>query len=399
MMSKQWAWQQWGQVARAFVPFLLQQVWRQRCTQVASSLTFTTLLSLVPLTAVVFGLFAAFPIFQQMQGDIQQFIFQNFVPTAGETVQRYVEEFASHASKLTLVGVGALVFTAVMLMYTIDSAFNAIWGIEESRPLVQGFLLYWAVLSLGPFLLGASLAVSSYIISLPFLADAAAAFGLKALLLSLVPFSLSACAFTFLYVAVPKRRVIWWHGLLGGISAALLFELAKRGFAFYVTQFPTYQLIYGAMASVPIFLLWVYVSWLILVFGAVLTRSISSFQHDRQGQGRAPFMLMLAVLKRLWLAQQRGEGLRLAQLYSEVEGEAIQHIEWLIQQKFVQRSSQAELFLVRDLSQTQLLELYQAWPGRLPQPVSDEGAVNRLFTEVHQVVSQHLERPVASVFA
>ena len=179
----------------------------------------------------------------------------------------------------------------------------------------------------------------------------------------------------------------------------MLFELAKRGFAFYVTQFPTYQLIYGAMASVPIFLLWVYVSWLILVFGAVLTRSISSFQHDRQGQGRAPFMLMLAVLKRLWLAQQRGEGLRLAQLYSEVEGEAIQHIEWLIQQKFVQRSSQAELFLVRDLSQTQLLELYQAWPGRLPQPVSDEGAVDRLFTEVHQVVSQRLERPVASVFA
>lgn len=247
----------------------------------AGNLTFVSLLALVPLATVVFALFAAFPVFSDVSVQLRHFIFDNFVPAAGTVVEDYLERFVSNVSRMTAVGAIGLIITALLLIHSIDSALNTIWRSTKKRPLVFSFAVYWMVLTLGPLLAGASLVMSSYLLSVHWLNDA----GLTHLLdpiLRLLPLLLSVLAFWLLYSIVPTCAVPGWDAFCGALVAGVLFELGKKAFSLYVTAFPSYQMIYGVLAVIPILFLWMYWTWCIVLLGAEVTVSINHYRQLRK---------------------------------------------------------------------------------------------------------------------
>jgi len=292
-----------------------------RCPQVAASLTYTTLLSLVPIITIALTVFSAFPVFGEMMAQIKIFLLTNMVPeSAGKIISVYMAQFSEKAARLTAVGIALLTVTALMLMLTIDHAFNVIWRVRKQRPLLQRFLSYWAVLTLGPLLVGASLSLTSYLVSLSFgwVKDIPLVGGLP---LNLTPLALTISALALLYLAVPNRPVRLSHALAAGIVAGIAFELMKKLFALYLTQFPSYTLVYGAFAALPIFLVWVYLSWLVVLLGAVIAAALPYWHSQiwpHQRTARDEFMHALVTLQALYRAQQRGETLRLEKLQGKL---------------------------------------------------------------------------------
>ncbi|MGP7734787.1 virulence factor BrkB family protein [Oceanimonas smirnovii] len=262
-----------------FARFVFKRMQQDRLKITAGYLTYISLLSLVPMLAVVFAMMSAFPMFAELRETIQNFVFSNFVPAAGDVVQKNIQGFIDNASKTTAIGVAALTVTAMLLISAIDENFNHIWRVSQKRRWSVAFSTYWMILTLGPILAGASLAVTSYITSMR-LFQGDHFFGAGAILLSMLPFLLSTLMFVVFYMVVPNKRVRFSHAIVGGLVAAVLFEIAKRGFAFYITQFPSYQAIYGALATIPILFVWVYFSWMIALFGAELTASLGDYEHS-----------------------------------------------------------------------------------------------------------------------
>jgi membrane protein len=298
---RQWPWLETGHT-------LLARFREDRLGQTAGSLTFTTVISLVPLLTVALALFTAFPMFAQFQGALERYLFDSLVPpTVARNATAMLTQFAQKASRLGAAGLIVLLVSAIALMLTIDRALNAIWRVQRPRPLPQRVLVYWAAATLGPLLLGVSLSASAYL----FAASKGVAFAAVpklwlVLLIDLFEITGFALALGLLYRYVPNTSVAWRDALLGGLTAALAFELAKRGFGWYVKAVPTYGAIYGAFASVPIFLLWVYASWLIVLFGAVVAAYAPSLRlriRRVQGVAGGEFALALAVLRALRTAQ------------------------------------------------------------------------------------------------
>src|SRR6266540_1133619 len=309
------------------MPFPLRQLGRflahvfkrfneDRCLQIASSLTFTTLLALVPLVTLTLALMAAFPIFSGLGEHIHAFLLANMLPEkAGSVVSGYIEQFSGQAGRLTALGTAVLAVTAFMMMFTIERAFNSIWRVSRARPVVQRVLIYWATLTLGPVLIGASLSITSYVISAS-LGYARQVPLAGAAIIGVTPFVLTCAAFTFLYYVVPNRAVRLRHALLAGFVAALAFEIMKRGFALYIAKFPTYTLVYGAFAVIPIFLLWIYFSWVVIVIGALIAALAPDFAAlgDAGSPSRTGIGDVLEVLLILARAQQDLELIELAQI-------------------------------------------------------------------------------------
>ncbi|WP_077455751.1 virulence factor BrkB family protein [Salinivibrio sp. IB872] len=258
---------------QAMVRHLWQRMGEDRLTVSAGYMAYVTLLSLVPLVTVVLSAFSSFPGFSQVGETLQQFVIKNFVPAAGEIVARYLNEFVANAGKMTAVGVSFLFVVAIMLISAIDKSLNHTFKIKTKRPMMIAFSIYWMVLTLGPILIGTSIALSSYLTSLSLLRSGVASDLLTTLLRGL-PFVLTTLTFMGLYTLVPNTRVRLRHALVGAAAASILFELSKKVFALYVTHFPSYQLIYGALAVVPILFVWVYFSWCIVLFGAQVTATL-----------------------------------------------------------------------------------------------------------------------------
>ncbi|MFT3815109.1 MAG: YihY family inner membrane protein [Acidovorax sp.] len=293
----------------------------------ASSLTYTTILALVPFATVALAVFTAFPIFAKVQESLQHWLIDSLVPvTIAEQVLGYITQFAAKASQLGIVGFSGLVVTALMLILTIDRTLNTIWRVRRLRPLAQRVLIYWAAITLGPLLLGMSLALTSYVMSASRGLVAQLPGGLRFVFDSLEFFVL-ATGMASLYHYVPNTQVKWSHAWAGGLFVAVVMEGAKKVLALYLAQVPTYSAVYGAFATLPILLLWIYVAWVILLLGAVVAAYLPSLlagveRPPSHHQGWA-FQLAVEVVQQLHRARAlAGRGLRLDQLAQRLRVDA-----------------------------------------------------------------------------
>jgi membrane protein len=308
----------------------------------ASSLTFTTLISLVPLLTVMLAIFTAFPMFSAFQAGLEKYFLQTLVPpNIAKPVLGALTTFATKASRLGTAGLIALGFTAMALMLTIDRTLNAIWRVRKPRPIGQRVLIYWGTVTLGPLMLGGSLTLTSYAISasgglvqqLP---------GGVTFMLNVAEFCALATAVSALYYYVPHAPVAWRHALGGGLFVAAAFEIAKRALGLYLKLVPSYSNIYGAFATVPIFLLWIYLGWVIVLLGAVIAAYAPSLRLRMVQHGRRPgqgFALALEIVRRLQRSRTAGEhgltgvalasSLRIDPLQIESVLEALMGLDWV----------------------------------------------------------------------
>ena len=286
----------------------------------ASSLTFTTSIALVPFFTVALAIFTAFPMFSELQGALQVWLVNSLIPdNISRQVLGYLTQFAKQANKLGVVGLGVLLGTAIALILTIDRTLNEIWRVRRPRPLAQRVLIYWAAITLGPLVLGASLAVTSYVLSASRGMVGAMPGGLR-IVLDLLQFFLLAGGMAALYRYVPNTYVRWAHAWVGGLFVAAGIELAKKALTLYLSNVPTYSLVYGAFATLPILLIWIYVAWVIVLLGAVIAAYLPSLLAGVKRRGSAhgwQFQLAVELLQQLHAARSTArmglEGSQLAQ--------------------------------------------------------------------------------------
>ena len=384
---------------RHFLPFVARRVQTQQGFQIAAALAYTTLLSLVPLLTIMFALPDVFPVSARFGDMIQEFVFSNLVPEVGATVREYLRGFSLNASRLTLSGLTVLVIIALMLMATIDNALNRIWHVHRQRGPTARFLTYWAMITMGPLLVGVGLVSTSYLLSLPVLTDMDSALLLQKRLLSLLPFLTTTTAFTLLYALVPNCHVRLRHACVGGVTAAVLFELAKIGFGFYVRSAGTEE-IYGALAVLPLFLVWIYTSWVIVLFGAHLVFCLEEFQvgdasfADSDG-GSWGFGDAFDVVRILWQAQQTGAGINTEDLPRHgvrlPRHSAHEILACLAQGHWAEETADGAWMLSRDPASVTLLDLYRLIPRRLPM-TNGNGAGMRMLEPVLSGYRQDVDK-------
>lgn len=294
----------WVERAREVLAFAVRRAREVKLAQVAGSLTFTSTLSIVPLAAVALSVFAAFPLFAEYRVALEKMLLRELLPPQiAATILRYLNDFTAKAAGLTAVGLLFLIVTALTMIHTVDRVLNDIWKVSARRSLLGRNLVYWALLTLGPLAIGASLSATSYVLAM------SRPSGLLRSLLDFAPFVLGGLVLAALYVLVPNRRVEWRDALIGGFIASALGELLSLGFGLYIRT-GTLAGIYGAFSAVPLFLLWVYLSWYALLFGAAIAASLpmlrtTRFADERRAGNR--FLTAAALLRVLLVARARGQ--------------------------------------------------------------------------------------------
>ena len=285
---------------RDLLRFAGRRLREERLPQVAGSLTFTTVLALVPLLTIALAVFTTFPLFDSFRRALDSYFLRSLIPAGiASTILDYLNQFASQATRLSAVGAVVLIAPAVAMIGTVDRTFNRIWRVRTGRPFAQRVLTYWAVVTLGPLLIGVSISVTGYlfaatngvVLKVPLLG---------AVMFTLVSLALTAGAFSLLYMVVPNRLIDWRDAACGGVLAAIAFELSKRLFAVFIASFPTYTILYGALAAVPLFLVWIYLGWLITLVGATLTAALPVVRYERWWHVARPgsaFIDALALLQ------------------------------------------------------------------------------------------------------
>ncbi len=362
------------------IRFIVARFAQDRCAQTAASLTFTTLLALVPMVTIALAVFSAFPVFEDFSAQIKIYLLNNLMPdNAGKIITQYMQQFADSAARLTAVGIVFLTVTAMLMMLTIDKAFNVIWRVTRPRPLVKRLVIYWAVLTLAPLLIGASLSLTSWLVGLSMgHVKYVPPFGV--VMLKTLPVLFATLAFALLFRLVPNRYVPWTHALIGALFAAVVFETMSRVFGYFISHFTTYTLVYGAFASVPIFLMWIYLSWLTILFGAVIAASLSHWRTPA-AQHFAPAAQLLDALRVLQIMAngfQQGRVSALPELSKSLRlgYDALEKIlEDLAGADMVRKVEGSGWLLMRDVNHiraTKLLHLFVLDRGALPARQNDD---------------------------
>jgi membrane protein len=341
----------------------------------ASSLTFTTTIALVPFITVALAVFTAFPMFAKFQDVLQKWLIESLVPdNIARQVLGYLNQFAGKASKLGVMGLTVLLGTALALVFTIDRTLNSIWRVRTSRPFAQRVMIYWAAITLGPVLLAVSLSMTSYAVSFSKGVVGAMPGGVS-LLLELLQFGLMGAGMAALFRYVPNTHVRWGHAWIGGLFVSGGIELAKKGLALYVSSVPTYSVVYGAFATLPILLIWIYVAWVIVLLGAALTAYLPSLLAGGTLR-RLPhgwrFQISLEALQQLESARTADtKGLTLDQLCHALHVDPLRlepllqiltSFDWIGQlREVLQPGSEARYVLLVDPDVTLLEPLLSAW--------------------------------------
>ncbi|OFX07813.1 MAG: hypothetical protein A2516_03670 [Alphaproteobacteria bacterium RIFOXYD12_FULL_60_8] len=352
-------------------PYLLYSARRfqeGRTIRVAASLSYTTLLSIVPLMVICLAMLAAFPAFKGVRAELENFVFYNFVPQAGSMVKDTVTRFVNQAGKMTAVGLMFLAVTAIMLLSTIEEALNKIFQVKKARTLVSKLLVYWTVLTLGPMLIGASFSLSGFLFAFSLWMGEQGMSGTVSVFTKLVPNILAGLAFALLYLTVPNRRVGIGAALVGGLGAGILFAILRSSYGIYITRSGTFQTIYGALAALPIFLLWIYLSWTVVLFGAEMAAALPEWRR-RKGSNylsstpSVKLHLAMEVLAALREESKSGKGLSREEMLERTaapEGAVTPVLEQLREQDYIAQSEDGLWLLVRNLEVTRLSDLVQA---------------------------------------
>ncbi len=376
-----------------FIRLVFTRFIEERCPQIAGSLTFTALLALVPLITIALTVISAFPVFTGVSVQFREFILSNLVPdSAGRVISVYTQQFADNAATLTAVGIVFLAVTSIMLMMTIDRALNTIWRVKRQRSVLSSVLIYWMLLTTGPVLIGASLSLTSWILSVS-MGIVGEVPGANVALLKLVPIVLTSLAFALIFLAIPNRHVRLLDALIGGIVAGLAFEVMKRGFAYYITQVPTYTLVYGTFASFPIFLVWIYLSWLVILFGAVISAVLPYWRVGAWRVKPVPgsrFFEALEILKILWTAQQSGKVVSLKTLHARMHLglENIEEILNLLSDVgWVREVVGNGWVMIKDASEIKLADVYRLLVFRADLAAVLAGSTSADFDELAEAVS------------
>lgn len=397
---------------QAFAQFLWTRFLDDRCFETAGALAYTTLFALVPLSMVVFGILSAFPLFDVWTEQLVNFVFSNFVPSSARVVEGYLRGVATSAEDLPLTGIGALLVSLLVTMWSIESTFNRVWRVPTPRPRLMRFLVYWTLLTLGTLLAVTSLAITSYLFSLPALSGVEQ-LGWSQRLLSYLPNLVELMVFSCAYWLIPHRSIPFRFALAGGLFATLLFELAKQGFAAYLLNVPTYAQLYDKLAVVPIFMLWLYLSWVVVLLGASFAASLSSFRYQPRALQLPPGMELygyLRLLGRLNAARREGLGLHLADMQERepmLTDDLLQRmLSGLSGLNIVRRAEDGGWLLARDLATVSLGELHEGLGLRIPctdtsvpgydDPLGRDAA--RALDHLRQPLEAPMARSVGSFF-
>ncbi|WP_454829551.1 YihY family inner membrane protein [Pseudoxanthomonas wuyuanensis] len=358
--------------AGTFARFLAMRFLDDRLFQAAAALAYTTLFALVPLAMVVFGVLSAFPVFERWSDQLSHYVFSNFVPSAARSAEIYLRRFTESAGQLTAVGVIVLVISLLITLNSVETTFNRIWRVSSTRPRFTRFLVYWTVLTLGALVAAASLAMSAQFFALPVFATAEGQV-LQRLALTLTPVLIEFAGITMIYRVVPHRTIKIRYAVAGALLATVLLEIMKWALGFYLSSFNTYQKIYGAVASAPILLMWIYLCWVSVLLGASLASSMAAFRYQPAAM-RLPLGYelygLLRMLGRFNQARAEGRGLHSDQillLEPMLTDSLIQQmLGQLADINLLRRVEDGEWLLSRDLDDMSLAELYEACQLRIP---------------------------------
>ncbi len=393
---------------RTFLPFMWKNFMQDRILLSAGSLAFQTLLSLVPLMAVVLSVLSISPVFENIKLYVEDFILQNFVPDSGEMFKEYFWEFLSKTSTVPAVGGIFLFVIALFLISTVDHTINQIWNVHAPRKILQGFTLYWTVLTLGPIIIGSGLVASSYVwytvfTEGPFLE-------MRTRILSYLPLLNSFLAFFLLYMLVPNHRVKFLHAVSGAFLATLLFELSKKWFSFYVTTFATFEHIYGALSVIPLLFFWIYLIWVVALSGAEFVYCLGAMspvaKKKTEFRPLENIRDVISVMAHVWEGQQAGEyvSLKKATIVGDgIKGRRLRDIvSILIDNNFIHVTATGGLALSCDIHELTLYDLYRAIPQEVlgcneADAVESECSASLLQLEARVVhcLRENMDEPLA----
>ncbi len=346
-----------------FLTYLVLRFKRDGCRQSAAALTYMSLFAIVPMLTLMYSMFSLIPAFQEAGSQVEAWIFSKALPSSGQEISGYLSEFSSQARKLSSVGAVILMVTSYLMLANIEKTFNHIWGTDGGRRGLSGFLLYWAILSLGPLLLAAGVVMKTYLLSFRLMVDEVDALGISQYLFAYLPWLLTWMALTLLFIAVPNCKVRGRHAVIGGLVTTLLFESAKALFGTLVAH-SSYTSVYGAFAVIPLFLIWIYLLWVIILIGAELVRSLETFRLDGRGKKLPDLPATLMVLWHCWQRQQHGNTLS----DQSIVKAGLDPEHWkrlrnrLIQQHVLEKTASGQYVLIRDLSSITMADVC-TWLG------------------------------------
>lgn len=398
--------------AGTFSRFLWKRFLDDRLFQAAGALSFTTAFAIVPLSMVVFGVLSAFPVYEEWSAQLSAYIFSNFVPSSARSVESYLLEFSKNAGKLTAVGVIVLVVSLLITLTSIEATFNRIWRVPTARPKFSRVMMYWTVMTFGALLAAASLAISARFFALAIFQTQPGQW-LEHWLLRGTPTAIEYVVLVVIYRVVPHRTIQWRYAALGALLAVVMTEAVKLAASSYLGSFGTYEKIYGTLALIPIFLGWVYFSWVSVLLGASLASSLAAFRYQPAAQ-RLPLGYeiygLLRLIGRFHEARTRGKGLHLddvRQLEPLLTDALVQQmLQQLSDIGLLSRAESGEWLLARDLDDLSLAELYEACNLRIPTaeawlPARDDAlgeAAIAALDELRVPLRGLLRRPVSSIY-
>jgi membrane protein len=401
----------WRTAAR-FIRYVWKRFSEDQCLRTAEALTYLSLFAVVPLLTVIISIFSIVPAFSYASGEVQAFVFSHFLPSSGQEIQRYLIQFSEQARNLTGIGIAFLIVTALAMLMRIEKEFNAIWRARGRRSNISQFVRYWAIMTLGPLCIGLAIGISTYLASLHVLFEQVDIFGIHKFLFVATPYALTAAAFTLLFATIPNCRVPLTHALLGGAVSALCFEIAKYAFARIMAN-ASYQLIYGTFAAIPLFLLWIYTSWIIVLAGAEFVQAISNYGGR---DSRLPdWLAALCVLEVLWQRHRQGSALGERELLQRrffLDRYTLSAEHWsrlrdrLLDGGFIALDANSDYRLARSLQQYSLWQLCEHF-ATLPASIETFAAVehawlqkcSQLFAQLRENDRAQLQISLDALFA